>query len=60
MEAGDPPVHHEVQDLGSLATPRGEADVAKRRPGNLSSPNPTADLAGVDERIFCAYEWTAS
>jgi hypothetical protein len=56
MEAGDPPVHHEMQDQESLATPRGEADVARRRPGNLSSPNPTADLAGVDERIFCAYE----
>ena len=41
--------------------PWGEADIARdARPGNLSSPNPTADLAGVDERTFCTYEWTAS
>jgi hypothetical protein len=24
----------------------------ERRPGNLSCPNPTADLAGADERNF--------
>ena len=29
------------------------------RPGVLSSPNPTADLAGATERTNRAYEWTA-
>ena len=50
MEAGDPPVHR--QGPGPLAAPWGEADaVFAARPGVLSSPNPTANLAGVTERI---------
>jgi hypothetical protein len=40
-----------VIDLGPLAAPRGEAAVVwssrPRRPGSLSNPNPTADLAGA-------------
>ncbi|MDT5208284.1 MAG: hypothetical protein QOF67_699 [Mycobacterium sp.] len=31
----------------------------RRRPGDLSSPNPTADLAGAEERTYRTYEWTA-
>ena len=50
MEAGDPPVHR--QGPGPLAAPWGEADaVFAARPGVLFSPNPTANLAGVTERI---------
>ena len=60
MGAGDPPVHQTAGPLEPTTAPWGEADVARRRPGDLSSPNPTADLAGVDERTFCTHERTAS
>ena len=50
MEAGDP-TGPPNRTLEPLAAPWGEADDAStrnnRRPGNLSSPNPTADLAGA-------------
>ena len=60
MGAGDPTVHQTAGPLEPTTAPWGEADVARRRPGDLSSPNPTADLAGVDERTFCTHERTAS
>ena len=51
MEAGDPPVHRK-KDQEPLAAPWGEAETVftDGRPGNLSSPNPTADLVGALER----------
>ena len=54
MEAGDPPVHD--KDQGPLAAPWGKADaVFAARPGVLFSPNPTANPAGVTERIKSEY-----
>jgi hypothetical protein len=48
------------KDQESNVIPWGEAETEGFRPGDLSSPNPTADSAGVDERTFCTHEWTAS
>ena len=59
MEAGDPLVHRN-RTLEPLAAPWGEADdVSTRnnhRPGNLSSPNPTAHLVGAYREDTPSYE----
>jgi hypothetical protein len=57
MEAGDP-IGPPKSDSEPSAAPWGEADVVsrgiRRRPGDLSRPNPTADLAGAPrEDITC-------
>src|SRR5262245_33789362 len=48
MEAGDPPVHRTHRTRSRLR-PLGVKPCATR-PGDLSSPNPTADLVGVLKR----------
>ena len=51
IAGGGGPTGPTDKDQGPLAAPWGEADgVFAARPGSLSSPNPTADLAGETNR----------
>ena len=65
LDGGGGPTGPPISDQEPHAVPWGEAGVVstrvRNRPGDLSSPNPTADLAGAcREDRSGTYEWTAS